>query len=85
MVRRTQTTFMQGRDIRKRLSCHETMHNLQRNKMSGVNFTIDFEKAYDEVKLSFSLRSGVLGLRTLYLEGVWLSRSTMMLTFFTKV
>lgn len=85
MVRHTQSTFMQGRDILKGLSCHETMHNLQRNKMSGVNFTIDFEKVYDEVKLSFSLQGGVLRLSTLYLEGVWLLRSTMMLTFFTKL
>ena len=32
---------------------HETIHELHRNKQSGVSFKIDFEKAYDKVKWSF--------------------------------
>ena len=32
---------------------HETIHELQRKKMDGVIFKIDFEKAYDKVKWPF--------------------------------
>lgn len=32
---------------------HETLHELQRKKLDGVIFNIDFEKAYDKVKWSF--------------------------------
>jgi hypothetical protein len=32
---------------------HETIHELHRKKLDGVIFKIDFEKAYDNVKLSF--------------------------------
>jgi mannosylglycoprotein endo-beta-mannosidase len=32
---------------------HETIHELHTNKLDGVLFKIDFEKAYDKVKWSF--------------------------------
>ena len=32
---------------------HETIHELHREKLDGVLFKIDFEKAYDKVKWSF--------------------------------
>jgi len=32
---------------------HETIHELNRKKLNGVIFKVDFEKAYDKVKWSF--------------------------------
>ena len=32
---------------------HETIHELQTKKLNGVVLKIDFEKAYDKVKLPF--------------------------------
>jgi hypothetical protein len=32
---------------------HETIHELHQKKMDGVLFKIDFQKAYDKVKLYF--------------------------------
>jgi hypothetical protein len=32
---------------------HETLHEVQRKKLDGVIFKIDFEKAYTKVKWSF--------------------------------
>jgi hypothetical protein len=32
---------------------HESIHEMHREKQSGVIFKIDFEKAYDKVKWSF--------------------------------
>ena len=35
---------------------HETIHELHKNKLNGVLFKIDFEKAYNKVKWSFFLQ-----------------------------
>jgi hypothetical protein len=54
VVRPTQTTFMQARNIIDGVVIfHETVHELHRKKLNGVIFKIDFEKAYDKVKWSF--------------------------------
>lgn len=50
----TQSAFIPGRNIMEGVVVlHETIHELHRNKQSGVIFKIDFEKAYDKVKWSF--------------------------------
>lgn len=36
---------------------HEMIHELHRKKESGVNFKIDFEKAYDKVNCPFFLQT----------------------------
>src|SRR6266542_370323 len=54
VVRSTQTTFMQGRNILDGVVIlHETVHELHRKKLNRVIFKIDFEKAYDKVNWSF--------------------------------
>jgi hypothetical protein len=54
VVRPTQTAFMEGRYILDGVvTLHETVHELHRKKMNGVILKMDFEKAYDKVKLSF--------------------------------
>ena len=54
VVRPTQTTFMQGRNILDGVVIlHETVHEMHRKKLNGVILKIDFEKAYDKVKWSF--------------------------------
>ena len=56
--RPTQTAFMRGRHILEGVVVlHETIHELQWNKMDGVLFKIDFEKAYDKVKWPFLLQT----------------------------
>ena len=54
VVRPSQSAFMPGWNILEGVVVlHETIHELQRKKIDGVLFKIDFEKAYDKVKLSF--------------------------------
>jgi hypothetical protein len=54
VVQPTQTAFMPGRHILEGvLILHETIHELNRKKMDGVLFKIDFEKAYDKVNWEF--------------------------------
>lgn len=58
MVKPTQTTFMQGRNILDGVVVlHETVHDLHHKKLSGVILKIDFEKAYDKVKWPFLLQT----------------------------
>ena len=48
----TQTAFMRGRNILEGVVIlHETIHELHRKNQSGIILKIDFEKAYDKVKL----------------------------------
>ena len=45
---------MQGRNILDGVVIlHETVHEMHRKNMSGVEFKIDFEKAYDRVNWDF--------------------------------
>jgi hypothetical protein len=54
VVRPSQTTFMQGRNILDGVvTFHETVHELYFKKSNGVILKLDFEKAYDKVKWSF--------------------------------
>jgi hypothetical protein len=54
VVRPSQTTFMQGRNILDGVvTLHETVHELHSKKLNGVILKLDFEKAYDNVKWSF--------------------------------
>lgn len=50
----TQIAFLPGRNIMEGVVIlHETIHEMHKEKQSGVIFKIDFEKAYDKVKWSF--------------------------------
>ena len=54
VIQPTQTAFMPGRHILEGvLILHETIHELDRKKLDGVIFKIDFEKAYDKVQRPF--------------------------------
>jgi hypothetical protein len=54
IIKPTQTAFMPGRHILEGVVVlHETIHELQKKKLDGVLFKIDFEKAYDKVKWPF--------------------------------
>jgi mannosylglycoprotein endo-beta-mannosidase len=54
VVRPSQTSFMQGRNILDGVVIlHETVHELHRKKLNGVILKIDFEKACDKIKGSF--------------------------------
>ena len=55
MVRRSQTAFMQGRNILDGVVIlHETVHGLFQKKLKGVVLKIDFEEGNDKVKWSFT-------------------------------
>jgi hypothetical protein len=63
-----QTAFMRGRNILEEVVIlHESIHELHRK--NGVNFKIDFEKAYDKVKRSFLFQS----LKMKVLSAKWIS------------
>jgi hypothetical protein len=54
IVSDSQTAFIKGRNILEGVvTLHEVLHELKRTKEEGVLFKIDFEKAYDKVKLDF--------------------------------
>jgi len=54
VVRKSQTTFMPGRNILEGVVIlHETVHELHKKKKNGVILKLDFEKAYDKVNWSF--------------------------------
>ena len=54
IIRLTQLAFMPRRhNLEGVVILHETIHELQRKKMDGVNFKINFEKACDKVKWPF--------------------------------
>src|SRR3954468_18892763 len=54
VVRPSQTTFMQGRNILDGMVIlHKIIHELHSKKLNGVLFKIDFKKAYDKVNWSF--------------------------------
>jgi hypothetical protein len=53
VVSPTQTAFLRGRNILGVVILYETIHEMHRNKMSGVILKIDFEEAYHKVKWPF--------------------------------
>ena len=54
VVQPSQTVFMPGRHILEGVAVlHETLHEIHSNKLDGVIFKVDFEKAYDKVKWPF--------------------------------
>ena len=54
VVQPSQTAFMPGRHILEGVVVlHETLHEIHSKKLDGVIFKVDFEKAYDKVKLPF--------------------------------
>jgi hypothetical protein len=54
VVRPSQTSFMQGRNILDGVvTLHETVHELHSKKLNGVILNLDFEISYDKVKWSF--------------------------------
>lgn len=54
IIDRTQRTFMKNRFIMEGiLVMHEVLHEVNKKKMSGVLFKVDFEKAYDNINWSF--------------------------------
>ena len=58
VVKSTQTTFMQGRNILDGVVVlHETVYEMRTKKLDGVIFKFDFEKTYDKVKWSFLLQT----------------------------
>jgi hypothetical protein len=78
VVRPTQTTFMQGRNILDGvLTLHETVHELHRKQMNGIILKIDFEKTYDKVKLCFLQHS-------LRMKGILVSGGLLSITLFSE-
>ena len=54
VVQPTQTAFMPGRQILEGVVVlHEMLHEIHTQKIDGVIFKVDFEKAYDKVKWPF--------------------------------
>jgi hypothetical protein len=54
IVSPSQTAFIPGRNIIEGVVVlHETIHEMDRKKMSGAILKIDFEKAYDNVTWDF--------------------------------
>lgn len=50
----TQTTFIEGRFILETVvAAHEIVHDIHRNKESGIILKLDYEKAYDRVSWAF--------------------------------
>jgi hypothetical protein len=55
-IKPTQTTFLPGRYILEGVVIlHETLHELRRKRQSGIILKLDFEKAYDKVRIINSL------------------------------
>ena len=49
-----QTTFIKGRFILESVvAAHEIIHDIHRNKESGIILKLDYEKAYDRVSWDF--------------------------------
>ena len=54
VVQPSQIAFMPERHILEGVVVfHETLHEIHSNKLDGVIFKVDFEKAYDKVKWPF--------------------------------
>lgn len=64
-----QTTFIEGRFILESVvAAHEIVHDIHRNKESGIILKLDYEKAYDRVSWAFvedTLQSRSFGLKWL--------------------
>jgi hypothetical protein len=54
VIQPTQTMFLLGKNIMEGVVIlHETIHDLHKKKLNEMIFKINFEKAYDKVKLPF--------------------------------
>jgi len=54
LITKNQTAFIQGRFILESVvAAHEIIHDIHKNKESGVILKLDYEKAYDRVSWSF--------------------------------
>jgi hypothetical protein len=54
LINPSQTAFIRGRYIVDgAVILHEVMHELKKQKRTGVIFKIDFEKAYDSIRWEF--------------------------------
>jgi hypothetical protein len=54
LINPSQTTFMSGHNILEGVVVlHETIHELHRKKLNVLILKLDFEKAFDKVKLAF--------------------------------
>lgn len=53
VIAESQTAFIKERYIMEGIILHETVHEVNHRKMSGLLLKIDFEKAYDKVKWPF--------------------------------
>jgi hypothetical protein len=52
VVRPPEAAFMQGRNILNGIvTLHETIHELHSKKLNGIILKLNFEKAYDKVKV----------------------------------
>jgi len=54
LISKNQTTFIKGIFILESVvAAHEIIHDVHKNKESGVILKLDYEKAYDRVSWSF--------------------------------
>jgi hypothetical protein len=54
VIRKTQTTFLPGRNILEGVVIlHKTLHELRRKKTKGIIIKLNFKKAYDKVSWTF--------------------------------
>jgi hypothetical protein len=54
VINPSHTIFIPGRNIMEGVvMLHETIHEIHREKMSGVILKLDFEKVYDKVNWDF--------------------------------
>jgi hypothetical protein len=50
LVGKTQTGFIKGRNIADNIVCtQETLYYVRKNKIKGILFKLNFEKAFDRV------------------------------------
>jgi hypothetical protein len=71
LISKNQTTFIKGRFILESVvAAHEIIHDINKNKESGVILKLDYEKVYDRVSWSF-LKDMLI---SRYFGRTWVSR-----------
>ncbi|WVZ50274.1 hypothetical protein U9M48_001546, partial [Paspalum notatum var. saurae] len=59
VIRPSQTAFLPGRNIMEgAVILHETLHELYKKKQNGLIFKIDFENAYDKIRIKVNDQVG---------------------------